>query len=59
MTGETGDIKSINYPENYFYPTDYTHTWQVVGDDSSKRIALIIRDFNTESCCDRVTVNSN
>lgn len=57
QNGETGEIKSINYPDNYFYPSDYSHTWEIEGDDSTKRIGLIVRDFNTESCCDSVTVS--
>ena len=56
LTGSTGDIKSINYPDHYYYPQEYTHTWRITGDLTDKRIGLIFKDFNTEPCCDKVTV---
>lgn len=57
MNGETGTIKSLNYPNHYAYPAEYTHTWYIEGALTDKRVGLIVRDFSTELCCDKVTVS--
>lgn len=57
LVGETGDIKSPLYPSSY--PSSYAHTWNIVGSDTTKRVALIVRDFQTEGCCDKVIVSLN
>ncbi|XP_067946545.1 MAM and LDL-receptor class A domain-containing protein 1-like [Watersipora subatra] len=54
LTGTSGDIISKNYPSPY--PNDYSHTWDITGDESEKVVSLIVMDFNTEECCDKVVI---
>lgn len=57
QTGQSGEIKSLNYPDHYFYPSEYTHTWDLNGTDTNKYITIVVRDFHTEPCCDKVKVS--